>query len=40
METIKINDVEYVKVSDIPKQSTPAKRKGNMPYVMCRTYSA
>ena len=40
METIKINDVEYVKLSDIPKTSVKAKSLKWLPLVMCRTYSA
>jgi len=40
METIKIDDVEYVKLSDIPKTNTKAKTMKWLPYVMCRTNSA
>lgn len=40
MKKITIDWEVYVLEKDVHKQSTPAKKKGNMPYVMCRTYSA
>jgi len=40
MKKLTIDWEVYVREKDIPKQSTPAKKKNNLPYVMCRTYSA
>jgi len=40
MEIIKINDVEYVKLSDVPKEKRNAPTLKGKKYVMVRTYSA
>lgn len=39
METIKINDIEYVKLSDV-NTSQKAVSTDGLPYVVVRTYSA
>lgn len=40
MEKITVNNVVYVKESDIPKTTEKAKTKKGMKYVIVRTYSA